>query len=59
MGLPDCELEEPSDSEWCWMHTQYQPCPHCRDEAADRAFDTMRDRTLEVRAQRRERSTYK
>ena len=50
MSLADHEIEEP-DEDFCTMHMKVLPCPHCRDEQADRDFDTMRDRTLEIRAQ--------
>ena len=54
MSLADHEIEEP-DEAFCTIHLKVLPCPHCRDEQADRDFDTMRDRTLERRAQRAER----
>ena len=51
MSVAEHEEEEP-DEDFCTMHMKVLPCPHCRDEQADRDFDTMRDRTLENRAQR-------
>ena len=39
MGVPDCELEEPSDNEFCTIHDRYLPCLHCRDVAEQRAYD--------------------
>ena len=51
MSVAEHEEEEP-DEDFCTMHMKVLPCPHCRDEQADRDFDTMRDRTLEIRAQR-------
>ena len=51
-------LDEPSEMDYCELHNVYYStwlCAACRDEAADRDFDTSRDRTLEIRAQRAER----
>ena len=47
-------LNEP-DPRYCEDHNQPVPCMACRNDEADRQLDTMRDRTLEIRAQRAER----
>ena len=39
MSIPDCFLDEQDEPEWCSIHKGYRPCPHCRDEAADREYD--------------------
>ena len=44
MSVPDCELEEPSDLEWCFVHASYRPCSACRSDEADRQYDERRDR---------------
>lgn len=53
--------EEPID-EWenfCSIHSQYYrvglACGGCLDDSADQQFEMQRERTLEVRAQRREK----
>ncbi len=45
MSVPDHELEEPTDSEWCFTHENYQPCSGCRADYADRVYDDMKERT--------------
>jgi hypothetical protein len=43
MSLPDGELEEPSDSEWCFLCEDYQPCG-CRDDKHDRDLQERLER---------------
>lgn len=43
MSIPDGELEEPSDSLWCFTHESYRPCGGCRADEADRQYDTMKE----------------
>lgn len=42
MNLPDYLLEEAPDPDWCQTHAGPRPCPHCRDEEADRQDDERR-----------------
>ena len=51
-------LNEPDDEMFtCSIHEEIYRyrCPHCAVYEADRQGDTMRDRTIEIRAQRAER----
>ncbi len=45
MSVPDCELEEPSDSDICDLHQDLKPCWGCMSDAADRVYDDMKERT--------------
>ncbi len=57
MSVSEQDEDEPFDLLWCERHelAYIKWCSACREDADDRDFDTMRERTLEVRAQRRER----
>ena len=48
MGVPECQLEEESEPEWCEVHGEPLLCAHCEDEAADRQFETQRERKGET-----------
>lgn len=39
MSLADYDLDEPSELDLCEIHGETLPCPHCRNEAADREYD--------------------
>jgi hypothetical protein len=39
----DERSDEPDDETVCDMHKLLTPCPSCRDEAADRAYDRRRE----------------
>ena len=39
MAVPDHEIDEPSDADWCEIHIQYRPCEGCKDDANDRRHD--------------------
>lgn len=46
MSVADCEIEEPSRGpSWCDVHEQWysRRCMACRDEAADRAHDSLKE----------------
>lgn len=33
MSVPDRELNEPEDQEWCSEHNAYRPCRGCKQDA--------------------------
>lgn len=43
MSLPDHELEEPSDQEFCEEHNRHRPCYRCKVEASEARADAERD----------------
>lgn len=46
MSLPDGELEEPSDEEYCSIHARYKSrrgCVECEADEADRQYNTRRE----------------
>ncbi len=43
MSVPDHELDEPSDQEWCSLHTHYRPCRECRNEVADQQLHIQKE----------------
>lgn len=45
MSVPDHELDEPSDTEWCAEHNAYRPCAACRADEVDRQHDARKERT--------------
>jgi len=48
MSLPDGELDEPSDSEWCFLCEDYQPCG-CRDDKHDRDLHDKLDESMTIK----------
>lgn len=43
MSVAECELEEPSDLDWCATHNAYRPCRACSAEAQESRADAERD----------------
>ena len=47
MSVGDHEIEEPDEYAhilWCSIHLTDGPCPHCKDESADRQHQDSIDR---------------
>lgn len=46
MSVPDIFLDEPTDDELCEIHERYRPCRVCRNDAADRQYQTIKEEGL-------------
>ena len=60
MSVANHEIEEQDEWEgFCQTHAQYYlhayRCAGCANDEADQQFEMRRERTLEIRAQRREK----
>lgn len=44
MSLPDHELDEPREPEWCELHETVRPCQHCKDTMADWTCEDREER---------------
>lgn len=43
MGLPDCQLDEPSEPETCEMHNEPRPCRFCKERMDEWTFNDWRE----------------
>ena len=44
MGVPDCQIEEDEESDYCEVHEgRLKPCPVCRYESMEDRADLLRD----------------